>query len=209
MAAPIDLNSPLTLANALRFAQQSPAARREVLIGALWLLVPGVGWLLNMGHRIRLVHRLQRGEPPWPAWHDYGELLRLGSWTFLGMLWYGWPGLALLTLGLTQRAPMALGLGVVLGLAAVAAIPGYMSHYCVAFDRREIFDPRRALRRVHQSGWAYGRAWAIALAALALSFVGLLGLGVGFLWTSVWFWQTAAFGFAHVFSQTFGLGQRR
>ena len=48
--------------------------------------------------------------------------------------------------------------GVVLVLLAVAAIPGYMSHYCHAYDRREIFDPLRALSRVHQGGVAYWKA---------------------------------------------------
>ena len=85
------------------------------------------------------------------------------------------------------------------------AIPGYMSHYCRRFDAREVFDPARALRRVRQGGRAYWRAWGITLAALAVSFVGLLGLGVGFLVTSVWFWQVAGYSFATVFSQRFDL----
>ena len=33
--------------------------------------------------------------------------------------------------------------------------------------------------------------------------MGLLGLGVGFLATSVWFWQTAGFSFATVFARKF------
>lgn len=65
----------------------------------------------------------------------------------------------------------------------------------------EIYDPLRALRRVHEGGRAYWHAWGIALAALLLSFTGLLALGVGFLATSVWFWQVAGFSFARVFTQ--------
>jgi hypothetical protein len=64
--------------------------------------------------------------------------------------------------------------------------------------------PDRAIRR---AGGRRGRrrlahAWAIALAALGLSFVGLLAAGAGFLVTSVWFWQVAGFSFARVFSRT-------
>ena len=47
----IDLSAPLSLRTSFLFPLQSPLARREVLIGALWLLVPGIGWILNMGHR--------------------------------------------------------------------------------------------------------------------------------------------------------------
>ena len=56
-----------------------------------------------------------------------------------------------------------------------------------------------------QGGAAYWRAWSIALTALVLSLSGLLVLGVGFLVTSVWFWQVAGFSFASVFTQRFGL----
>ena len=63
-----------------------------------------------------------------------------------------------------------------------------------------VFDPFRALRRVGQGGRDYWRAWGIALAALGLSFLGLLAFGIGFLVTSVWFWQVAGFSFATVFA---------
>jgi len=38
-----------------------------------------------------------------------------------------------------------------------------------------------------------------------VSFSGLLALGAGFLFTSVWFWQVAGFSFASVFTRRFGL----
>jgi hypothetical protein len=82
-----------------------------------------------------------------------------------------------------------------------------MSHYCVAFDLSEVYNPFKALRRVGEGGRAYWHAWVIALCALALSFAGLLVFGVGFLVTSVWFWQVAGFSFATVFSQRFQLSK--
>ena len=207
-APAISLRGPLTLARSLRFPLQSPASRRDLWIGGLWLLVPVVGWLLNMGHRIRVVHRMHRGEPPWPAWGAPRELLWHGTLTFLGMAFYGWPGVGLMALGAWLHRPLVFAAGFVLWLLAVIAIPGYMSHYCRAFDPREIFDPLRALRRVGQGGRAYWKAWSIVLPAMLLSFLGLLGLGVGFAFTSVWFWQCAAFSFATVFTQRFDLDAR-
>lgn len=49
-----DLSGPLRLSTAFRFPLQSRIARAEVAIGALWLLVPVVGWILDMGHRIAM-----------------------------------------------------------------------------------------------------------------------------------------------------------
>lgn len=206
--ARIDLRQPLTLRNSLRFPLQSAASRRDLVVGGLWLFVPVVGWLMNMGHRVRVVHRLQRGEAPWPAWDRPGELLRHGAITFAGMVWYGWPGVSLAALGAWLRAPALVVVGVALWALAVVAIPGFMSHYCKDYDPREVFDPRRALRRVAEGGAAYWRAWSIVLPAMALSFAGLLAFGVGFAFTSAWFWQAAAFSFATVFTQRFDLDAR-
>lgn len=198
MSSAIDLKTPLTLRGSFRFPLQSEQARREVLWGAaLLLLLPGVGWLLNMGHRIEMVHRMHHGLSPWPAWENYGRLLRAGSITFLGMLYYYTPGAALLYLG--EKA-----IGWTLLVAATLAIPGYMTHYCKNFEAREIFNPALALSRAFQGGLRYWHAWGIALTALALSFLGLL-FGLGFLVTSVWFWQVAGFSFATVFTERFQL----
>ncbi len=205
----IDLRDRLTLSNSFRFPLQSAASRRDIVIGGLWLLVPVVGWLMNMGHRIRVVHRMHRGEPPWPAWDDPMDLMKHGAMTFLGMVWYGWPGVTLAALGLWLRVRPLVALGAALWLLAVVAIPGYMSHYCKALDPREIFDPLRALRRVGEGGSAYWKAWSIVVPAMALSFLGLLAGGIGFVFTSVWFWQVAAFSFATVFTQRFGLDEAR
>jgi hypothetical protein len=203
----IDLRTPLSLGSSYRFPLQSALSRREVMVGALWLLVPIFGWLINMGHRIRFVHNMQHGRPPWPAFTSNAELLRHGAITFAGMVWYGWPGVSLMLAGGYFGNLWVFLLGFVLWLLAVIAIPGYMTHYCYAFDSSEIFDPRKALRRVAEGGLAYWHAWTVAASAMLLSFLGLLGFGIGFLWTSVWFWQVAGFSFATVFTQTFQLQQ--
>lgn len=201
----IDLSTPLSLRTAFRFPLQSRQARREVVWGAVLLLVPAVGWLLNMGHRIAMTRRMQEGLSAWPAWGDYGKLLRFGVVTFLGMAEYHAPAVICGWAAWRFRMPALWFAAAGLWLVATAAVPGYMTHYCHTLDPREVFNPLRALRRVAEGGRKYWHAWGIALAALACSFVGLLGFGVGFLVTSVWFWQVAGFSFATVFTEKFGL----
>jgi hypothetical protein len=168
----IDLSTPLSLSSSFRFPVQSAASRREIWIGAVVLLVPVVGWLLNMGHRIMMVHHMLHGRPAWPSWSSPLTLLRHGAVTFGGMLYYYAPGFILAVLGYRSGQVSIVALGAVLCLVATIAIPGYMTHYCRALDVREIYDPFRALSRVWQGGLAYWHAWGIALAALALSFLG-------------------------------------
>lgn len=169
----IDLATPLSLAAAFRFPVQSASARKELLIGALWLLVPFVGWILNLGHRIVMTHRMQHGASAWPAWSNYTEILKHGMVAFLGMVLYHLPAvlceLAALHYGFTFLHVMA-GL---LWVAATLAVPGYMSHYCFTLNPREVFNPLRALKRVFQGGTAYWHAWSIAFLALIISFLGL------------------------------------
>lgn len=204
----IDLRTPLSLRTAFAFPLQTREARREVLIGAALLLLPGLGWLLNMGHRIQMVHNMQAGVSPWPAWRDYARLLEYGTVTFLGMVEYYLPALVVGLLAGWKGSTALLVVAALLGAGATVAIPGYMSHYCRRFDAREVFHPARALRRVRQGGRTYWHAWGITLAALAVSFIGLIGLGVGFLVTSVWFWQVAGYSFGTVFSQRFDLFEK-
>jgi hypothetical protein len=202
----IDLKTPLTFRNALRFPLQSKTSRDEVLWGAVLLLIPGIGWILNMGHRIQFVHNMQNGLPAWPSWSNYRQLFRHGMITFLGMVYYYCPGLALIGIGWSESDNLLLGTGVLLSALATVAIPGYMTHYCKVFDTREIFNPFKSLRRIYQGGWLYWKAWLIALSALTLSFLGLAVLGLGFLVSSVWFWQVAGYSFANVFTRQFQLG---
>lgn len=201
----IDLQTPLTLRSAFLFPLQHAAARREVALGGLLLLLPFIGWLLNMGHRIAMVHAMHRGRSPWPAWRCWGSLLNHGLVTWLGMVLYYAPAVALG--GWAWRwGSWALGaVAAVLFVLATLAIPGYMTHYCRCFDPAEIFNPWRALRRCIEGGRAYWHAWSIALLALLISLLGLLAAGIGFLWTSVWFWQVAGYAFAHVFTRRFAL----
>jgi hypothetical protein len=212
----ITLQTPLSFRRAFRFPLQSRESIREIWLGALWLVIlPGVGWLLNMGHRLQVVHNLQSGQSPWPAWSHYGQLLKLGLLTWLGMVYYYLPGAAVLMIGLRIDSLFLEVAGGILLIVATLAIPGYMSHYCVRFDPAEIYNPFKALRRCFEGGraywkaWgiAYWKAWGIALSALTLSFLGLLAFGVGFFVTSVWFWQVAGYSFANVFTQKFQLGE--
>ena len=204
-AQAITLATPLRLRTSFAFPLQSTAARRDVLIGAAWLLVPGVGWLLNMGHRVVMVHEMMHGRPAWPSWGNVSSLLRHGLITFAGMLVYYSPAAAVLLAARATSSWLLASFGFALFLLATCAIPGFMSHYCQHFDPREIFNPLRALRRCVEGGGSYWHAWLIALCALVLSFVGLIVFGVGFLITSVWFWQVAGFSFACVFGQKFKL----
>lgn len=201
----IDLTTPLSFRSAFLFPLQSPRARKEIVWGALLLCVPFIGWLLNMGHRIAMTRRMQQGLPAWPAWGDYRLLLYHGMITFLGMAEYHAPAVLCGLVAWWGDWPALWLVSICLWLLATAAVPGYMTHYCYSLDAREVFNPVRALRRVAQGGADYWHAWAIALGALACSLLGLLAFGVGFLLTSVWFWQVAGYSFATAFTRRFGL----
>lgn len=199
MTAPI-------LKDAFRFPLQSPESRRDLVIGGLILLIPIWGWIANLGHRIIYTHRMIHAQDPFPAWSDFRAITRHGLWTCLGMVLYHLPAAACFALAPIAES-MAQGtllpvvvLGVVFWVLASVLLPGFMTEYCREFRVREIFRPVAAARRVMKAGPDYWKAWLIVIAAGLLSFAGLLAFGIGFLFTSVWFWQVAAYSFATVFT---------
>ena len=198
---PITLRSSLTLKNAFVFPLQNADARRDLVVGGLLLCIPVVGFMLNMGYRLHVVHELQRDQIPWPRWRGWRELFRHGFIATTAIVVYHVPALACLVIGWRIGATALLVLGVVLWVLATFTLPGFMTFYAVRFDQREIWNPVRALRRALAGGSMYMRAWTIGIVGVTVSFAGLLVFGVGFLFTSVWFWQVAAFCFARAFSE--------
>lgn len=195
-------DAPLTLRNAWIFPIQNTVARRELLLAGALFSIPLLGWVLNMGHRMNMVHRFHRGLPMRPAWQGGGALLRHGLVGLLAFALYAGPGAVLVGIGAWTANGWLVALGGVLFCAGTYLIPCFMTAYCRAFDIREVLDLVCALRNLRSVGGEYPRAWCYVLLSGVLSLGGLLLLGVGIFWTTVWNWQVAAFCFCHVFRRT-------
>src|SRR5687767_8751226 len=120
----IRLDSFPSVAGAFRFPLQSKLSRKEVIIGGLWLLVPVYGWLINMGHRIVMVHKMQNGQEAWPSWNNYPYLLKHGLLTFFGMVEYHVPAAVVEYAAWRYQLPGLHVVGGVLWIAATLVVPG-------------------------------------------------------------------------------------
>ena len=118
---------------------------------------------------------------------------------------YHVPALFCFGLAALLHSPRLLLLSVVLGGLAAFFLPGFMTFYAHDGNLEHVLSPLRAWRRVLSGGTLYLKAWGIGIVGCLLSFTGLLFFGVGFAWTSVWFWQVAAFCFSRVFSEQYDL----
>jgi hypothetical protein len=81
-------------------------------------------------------------------------------------------------------------------LWGVYSLPGGMTYNAAYGDITYLYRPDKAFRRAIAGGAAYGWAWVIALCAMSLSWVGLLALGIGFFYTSVWAWSVVGYAFS-------------
>jgi hypothetical protein len=168
------------------------------VVGGLWLLLTLPGWILNLGHRLNVVARLHSGEVPYFRGFDpLGATFVRGLRAFAAISVYLSPSAVCMGAGwLMERDVALLTLGGVLFVLAIFALPGGMTYNAAFDDLSYLYRPDRAFRRAVQGGRAYLKAWSIAMAAVSLSLLGLLALGVGFLFTSVWAWSVVGHAFA-------------
>ncbi len=187
-----------TFAESFRFPLATPEARRDVVVGGLWLLLTLPGWILNLGHRLNVVARLHSGEVPYFRGFDpLGATFVRGLRAFAAISVYLSPSAVCMGAGWVMERDVALlTLGGALFVLAIFALPGGMTYNAAFDDLSYLYRPDRAFRRAVQGGRAYLKAWSIAMAAVSLSLLGLLALGVGFLFTSVWAWSVVGHAFA-------------
>ncbi len=189
-----------SFAECFRFPIATPRARRDLFIGATLLLLTLPGWILNLGHRLQVVHFVWSGQAPYfRGFRPWRRTFRRGlfafaaigiylapSFTFAALAWWGWPSI-----------PAKIGAiaGALLFGVGVFALPGGMTRNAVAGDPSYLARPDLALRVALAGGRRYLKAWLIAASAIALSFLGLAVVGIGFLYTSVWAWSVTGFAF--------------
>lgn len=195
----------LTLRDSFLFPLDSAEGRKDVLIGGLvlMLLLP-IGWILNLGARLDIVQRLYSGEKPYfTGMQPWSRTLKRGCISALAIFCYLLPANLCFALasglfsqwgwGLLSAIVLVFGIG--LFVLAVFTLPGCMTVFACEEDPAILLNPIRAFGRAWQHRALYFKAWGIALAAISLSFFGLLFLIVGFFFTSVWAWEVVGYAF--------------
>jgi hypothetical protein len=180
----------------------TPQARRDLFVGAAWLLAAVIGWVVNMGHRLDVVQRVYHDQPPYfRGFAPVGGTFVRGLKAAGAIAVYLSPAMILGTVGGLQYEHTAVFVPLV-SLAGVAfavgifVLPGGMTYNAAFNDLSYLYRPDKAMRRALEGGRLYLRAWTIAAAAITLSLLGLLAAGVGFLVTSVWAWQVVGYAFS-------------
>lgn len=195
----------LTYSDSFRFPIGTPEARRDVLIGGLaviFLLV--IGWILNLGARLDVVQRLYHDDRPYfRGFKPWRRTFRRGCISAATIFCYLSPFLlftALAYLGYRRQwsdvaVAGLVGAAIVAFVLGVFTLPGCMTVYACEGDASVLRKPVQAFRRALEHRRIYLKAWRISLAAVVISFVGLLGLVVGFIFTSVWAWEVVGYAF--------------
>ena len=198
------LPNELTLIDAFRFPIASREARKDILIGGtLILLLLVVGWILNLGNRLNVVSRLAAdGRPYFRGFKPWGYTFKRGCISLATISCYLAPAAILAGAAFwCRQSHMDIGHYVFAFLSATAfglgvfTLPGCMTVYAVEGDPAVLKQPIAAFQRAWVHKRAYLFAWWIACLSILLSFLGLVILGVGFLFTSVWAWDVVGYAF--------------
>lgn len=192
-----------SLRECFKFPLSTAEAQRDVLNGGSLLFLLFIGWIINLGHRLDVVYRVYHDEPPYfRGFAPWGHTFRRGLFAFAAIALYLSPAVLLsgATAALLQvRSPLAWltgSLALASFLVAIYALPGGMTYNAAFNDLSYLYRPDKALRRALDGGAAYLRAWAIAIAAISLTPLGFLALGVGFFYSSVWAWSVVGYAFS-------------
>lgn len=205
MKSRLDFPSELDWRDAFYFPVATPEGRKDVLIGGtLILFLWPIGWVLNLGNRLNVVARLHAGRSPYfTGFRPWTFTLARGCTSAAAIAAYLAPAMAFGALAYYLHAADATRwtvaassvAGVVAFTLAVFTLPGCMTVYAVEGNDSVLRNPLMAFRRAWSRRDVYLRAWMIALVSIVLSFLGLLGLLVGFLYTSVWAWEVVGYAF--------------
>lgn len=195
----------LSFRDSLLFPIQSSDGRRDILIGGLAVifLLP-IGWILNLGARLDVVHRLYTGDRPYfRGMKPFKHTLRRGCVSALTIFSYLFPAnicFGLFVYGAYFNIIGAVGvimllLGLFFFALGVFTLPGCMTVYACEEDPSVLWKPIQAFRRAWIHRKLYLKAWCIAILSILLSFFGLIFFMVGFFFSSVWAWEVVGYAF--------------
>lgn len=200
----MNINFPktLTFKDSFLFPINTPAGRRDILIGGLLVifLLP-IGWILNLGARLDVVHRLYVGDKPYfrgmlPITHT----LKRGCISASTIFCYLLPanfffGIFIYFYTVNLISILFFLFGIFFFILGVFTLPGCMTVYACEKDTKVLFNPIAAFKRAWAHRKLYFKAWLIALSATSISFLGLFFLFFGFFFTSVWAWEVVGYAF--------------
>lgn len=201
---PHRLPKQLTLREAFLFPVSTAQARLDVLTGGvLFLFLLPLGWVLNLGNRLNVVARLYVGEQPvFRGFSPWTYTLRRGCISFATICCYLSPAAATGALAVAMKLHgyekshlLPAALSAALFVLGVFTLPGCMTVFACERDATVLRSPVRAFQRAWRQRGPYLKAWAIALAAVSLSTLGIFALGFGFAFTSVWAWEVVGYAF--------------
>ena len=183
------------------FPLSTPDARRDLFKGSLMLIIPPLGWVMNMGHRLDVVSRIFHDQAPYHrGFSPLGKTFLRGLKALIAILIYLSPAIGAAALGAYLNQCWLLIFSALLFLLAVYILPGGMTYNAAHEDISYLYRPDRAALRAFSGGLTYLWAWVISLCAILLSPLGLLLFGIGFFYTSVWAWMVVGYAFSRALS---------
>lgn len=196
--------SALSYKESYLFPIQTQSGRRDIITGGLALLFGFIfGWILNLGYRLIVVHRLYHDDQPYfRGFSPLKDTFRRGLIAFAAIALYLTPSVLLVggsvlfhRYNLESLSAVSLALGLLFSSVSIFVLPGGMTAYAVGGSLDVLRSPRSSFLRVWSHRDMYLKAWCISLSAILLSFLGLLFFGIGFFFASVWAWEVVGYVF--------------
>lgn len=195
----------MDIGKAFGFVTKDDTWITKVLIGGLVSLIPLIGQFVVSGYSLRVAKNVARGdERPLPEWGEFGDFLTRGFLAWVIQLVYFLPLMVFyfifiaITVGAAAATTDAQGQGgegsiialclfpLLFALAIVCAIASLAAtaRYIATDEFGQAFRFSEVLANMRQNIGTYGALVAVAILAGLAAMVGLIGCGVGVIFTS-------------------------
>jgi len=191
---------------AFGYVFEDPRWVTKLVIGAVMVLIPIVGWLVLYGYALRIIRNVVAGdERPLPEWEDFGGLLGLGFAGFVVSVVWSVPAWLLASFaGAVGRSSTLASLCLDCLVIPVALLVGFVAPAAVArtattgsINAGLEFGPIVALVRDHATD--YLLVVVLSIAASIIAGLGVLACVVGALFTYAY----AVLVLAHLYGQAY------
>jgi hypothetical protein len=197
----------MDIGRAFSYPFQDPAWVTKIIIGAVMVLIPIIGWLILGGYTLRIMRRVVSGsDVPLPEWTDYGAMFADGVKALIVYIVWAIPFIILTAISNASDNLVFNCLSAVVGLAQTPLLASAIVPVAISGELADGFKFGEIINRVLNNLGPYLIVIVIGIAASIIAGLGIIACGIGILATIAYASFVQSHGWAQAYRLSTGVG---